>query len=716
MAADVAKSGTAPNTGADAVAGGAVTVQNNDRGGDEVEARDDEARGGGLDASTPSKASLDAKFCRESLGNELVYEAYRSQARYDKCGAAQKRGCKGKRARKRHRRKQCLRKFRSGGNAANIKAENKQATGSSSTKVKGRVSYIVGKAKTACFDATKVVDGRKSLAALLSVAWGVMGAVAATVAVAGATLAATACCWCGFICAAFVLHLAVVVATFGWASFQGSAAFDVLALVFAAAAPLGEASVEGLLGMLAALGPLRVLVGAALGGALYLAVLSSDLYQRAGIGCARLRGALVVSERRVFTCALALLAVGAASGWAPVLSWAAAVVDALAVVSKLRFCSGLRVVDALLIYLPLVCAAKTGGHHTRFVGTDGRASMLRLGCLAALVQPVASGSAKQLLPDVGAPYLIYSVFAVVMVAGVILWLCLRQVQSSGVVPLSQEDLVDGQAPILAIKVRHDATAACPDNGTPIVDGSSARDERRSWKKKLLTFLQGSSQSWMSSQSNDVVAASVFTGHSRRVRAVIINLHRSASVLRDPRLSDSVRVCNEIRGSDVGGVPRDVFRQGEALFSLASILERGLRSIHAAPTARRVSNTRSARAAGAAHPCRTIAQARDRNAPGRVRAINFCLLASYMPLAISAEQLCGLLAAKDWLQPRQQTHPARTRRKNTPIHACRATAACASASARPQMEATPCTSSTRRTAGSASSTRRGRRSGPTTRRR
>ena len=471
-------------------------------------------------------------------------------------------------------------------------------------------------------------------------------AVGAKVAVAGATFAATACCWCGFICAAFVLHLAVVVATFGWASFQGSAAFDVLALVFAAAAPLGEASVEGLFGVLAALGPLRVLVGAALGGALYLAVLSSDLYQRAGIGCARLRGALVVSERRVFTCALALLAVGAASGWAPVLSWAAAVVDALAVVSTLRFCSGLCVGDALLMYLPLVCAARTGGHHTRFVGTDGRASMLRLGCLAALVQPVASGSAKQLLPDVGAPYLIYSVFAVVMVAGVILWLCLRQVQSSGVVPLSQEDLVDGQAPILAIKVRHDATAACPDNGTPIVDGSSARDERRSWKKKLLTFLQGSSQSWMSSQSNDVVAASVFTGHSRRVRAVIINLHRSASVLRDPRLSDSVRVCNEIRGSDVGGVPRDVFRQGEALFSLASILERGLRSIHAAPTARRVSNTRSARAAGAAHPCRTIAQARDRNAPGRVRAINFCLLASYMPLAISlpacrgAERLCG----------------------------------------------------------------------------
>ena len=118
-----------------------------------------------------------------------------------------------------------------------------------------------------------------------------------------------------------------------------------------------------------------------------------------------------------------------------------------------------------------------------------------------------------------------------------------------------------------------------------VDVQRASSRRRSWKKKLLTFLQGSSQSWMSSQSNDVVAASVFTGHSRRVRAVIINLHRSASVLRDPRLSDSVRVCNEIRGSDVGGVPRDVFRQGEALFSLASILERGLRSIHAAPTAR-----------------------------------------------------------------------------------------------------------------------------------
>ena len=75
-----------------------------------------------------------------------------------------------------------------------------------------------------------------------------------------------------------------------------------------AAAPLGEASVEGLLGVLAALGPLRVLVGAAL---LYqLAILSSHLYQRAGFGNARLRGALVVSERRVFTCALALLAVG----------------------------------------------------------------------------------------------------------------------------------------------------------------------------------------------------------------------------------------------------------------------------------------------------------------------------------------------------------------------------------------------------------------------
>ena len=477
LAADVAKSGAAPNTGADVVAGRAATVQNNDRGGDEVEARDDEARGGGLDASTPSKASLDAKFCRESLGDELVYEAYRSQARYDKCCAAQKRGCKRKRARKRHRRKKRLRKIRSGGNAANIKAANKQATGSSSTKVEGRVSYIVGKAKTACFDATKVVEGRKSLAALLGIVRGVTVAVAATVAVAGATLAATACCWCGFICAAFVLYLAAVVATFGWASFQGFA-FDVLALVFAAAAPLGEASVEGLLGVLAALGPLRVLVGAALGGALYLALLSSHLYQRAGIGCARLRGALVVSERRVFTCALALLAVGAASGWAPVLSWAAAVVDALAVVSTLRFCSGLRVGDALLIYLPLVFAAKTGGHHTRFVGTDGRASMLRLGCLAALVQPVASGSAKQLLPDVGAPYLIYSVFAVVVVAGIVLWLYLRQVQSSGVVPSSQEALIDGQVPVVNATVQNDAMEASPDNCTPIVDGASARDEIR----------------------------------------------------------------------------------------------------------------------------------------------------------------------------------------------------------------------------------------------
>ena len=62
LAADVAKSGTAPNTGADAVAGGAVTVQNNDRGGDEVEARDDEARGGGLDASTPSKRRSTPSF------------------------------------------------------------------------------------------------------------------------------------------------------------------------------------------------------------------------------------------------------------------------------------------------------------------------------------------------------------------------------------------------------------------------------------------------------------------------------------------------------------------------------------------------------------------------------------------------------------------------------------------------------------------------------
>ena len=306
----------------------------------------------------------------------------------------------------------------------------------------------------------------------------VVVAVGAKVAGAGAALAATACCWCGFICAAFVLYLAAVVATFGWASFQGSAAFDVLALVFAAAAPLGEASVEGLLGVLAALGPLRVLVGAALGGALYLALLSSHLYQRAGIGCARLRGALVVSERRVFTCALALLAVGAASGWAPVLSWAAAVVDALAVVSTLRFCGGLCVDGALLMYLPLVCAARTGGHHTRFVGTDGRASMLRLGCLAALVQPVASGSAKQLLPDVGAPYLIYSVFAVVVVAGIVLWLYLRQVQSSGVVPSSQEALIDGQVPVVNATVQNDAMEASPDNCTPIVDGSSARDEIR----------------------------------------------------------------------------------------------------------------------------------------------------------------------------------------------------------------------------------------------
>ena len=88
-----------------------------------------------------------------------------------------------------------------------------------------------------------------------------LNAVAATVAVAGATLAATACCWCGFICAAFVLYLAAVVATFGWASFQGFA-FDVLALVFAAAAPLGEASVEGLLGVLAALFTNTVAFGA----------------------------------------------------------------------------------------------------------------------------------------------------------------------------------------------------------------------------------------------------------------------------------------------------------------------------------------------------------------------------------------------------------------------------------------------------------------------
>ena len=49
-----------------------------------------------------------------------------------------------------------------------------------------------------------------------------------------------------------LLLLAVVVATFGWASFQGFA-FDVRALDFAGAAPLGEASVEGLLGVLAAL-------------------------------------------------------------------------------------------------------------------------------------------------------------------------------------------------------------------------------------------------------------------------------------------------------------------------------------------------------------------------------------------------------------------------------------------------------------------------------
>ena len=48
--------------------------------------------------------------------------------------------------------------------------------------------------------------------------------------------------------------------------------------------------------------------------------------------------------------------------------------------------------------------------------------------------------------------------------------------SSGVMPSSQEALVDGQAPILAITVQHNAMEASPDNGTPIVDGSSARDE------------------------------------------------------------------------------------------------------------------------------------------------------------------------------------------------------------------------------------------------
>ena len=179
MAADVAKSGTAPNTGADAVAGGAVTVQNNDRGGDEVEARDDETRGGGLDASTPSTASLDAKFCRESLNDKLVYEAYRSQVRYDKCRAAQKRGCKGKRALKRHRRKKRLRRIRRRCIAANIKAAKKHATGSSSTKVEGAVSHVVGKVETACCDATKVAEGRKSLDAMLGIVCGVKGAVAA---------------------------------------------------------------------------------------------------------------------------------------------------------------------------------------------------------------------------------------------------------------------------------------------------------------------------------------------------------------------------------------------------------------------------------------------------------------------------------------------------------------------------------------------------------
>ena len=186
LAADVAKSGAAPNTGADVVAGGAVTVQNNDRGGDEVEARDDETRGGGLDASTPSKASLDAKFCRESLNNKLVYEAYRSQARYDKSRAAQKRGCKGKRALKRHRRrKKRLRRIRRRGIAANIKTAKKHATGSSSTKVEGAVSHVVGKVETACCDATKVVEGRKSLDAMLGIVCGVKGAVAAKVAGAG---------------------------------------------------------------------------------------------------------------------------------------------------------------------------------------------------------------------------------------------------------------------------------------------------------------------------------------------------------------------------------------------------------------------------------------------------------------------------------------------------------------------------------------------------
>ena len=61
-----------------------------------------------------------------------------------------------------------------------------------------------------------------------------------------------------------------------------------------------------------------------------------------------------------------------------------------------------------------------------------------------------------------------------MVAGVVLYL--RQVQSSGVVPLSQEVLIDGQVPVVNTTVQNDAMEACPDNGTPIVDGSSARDE------------------------------------------------------------------------------------------------------------------------------------------------------------------------------------------------------------------------------------------------
>ena len=97
----------------------------------------------------------------------------------------------------------------------------------------------------------------------------------------------------------------------------------------------------------------------------------------------------------------------------------------------------------------------------------------------------------------------------------------------------------------------------------------------------------------------------------------------------------------------------------------------LRSICSPNRARRVSDTRSARAAGAAHPCRTTAQALDGAAPGRVRGILFGASAS-----IRYDYFCSRCGVhlRTQLKPRyiitaSVAHPCTKYHRSTAAHSC-----------------------------------------------